>query len=293
MKPGIYTASDLSSKDYHAHTESISRSAIMLFDESPQKYWARYLNPDRPPEKVTPQMEFGTAFHSLILETSLFDKQYTIEPELLPSPKRIFLKDVGRPAYDAYKAEKAKIDFINEKSLEDFAEISTNTKILTRENWQILKEMRNAFIAHNEACSLAGNAIYEQSYFWIDEGSGLLVKSRPDILHNNMYVDLKTTGNASTKAYQREMIAGGYHIQAAMVREAVRVLEGRDLEAYINLCIETKYPYSIGIKIIGEKAMDEGERKYKEVLLNMKSALENNLFPSYEPETVELPSWYW
>ena len=32
---------------------------------------------------------------------------------------------------------------------------------------------------------------YEQSFFWQDPATGLLLKARPDILHEDMIVDLK------------------------------------------------------------------------------------------------------
>lgn len=300
ITPGIYK--DLTSEEYHSDTESISRSAIMTFLDSPHKYWSKYLNPEKRGEIVSKNMELGTAFHALILELKLFEKQYSLEPELLPSPKRVLLKNVGRPAYDAYKAEKIKVDFINDKSKEDFAEYSEGTKILTREDWELLKAMKNALENHSQkdadgnvvtAMDLIKDGIYEQSYFWIDEGSGLLVKSRPDVLHNNMYVDLKTCASASPRAYQRSFLDGGYGLQAAMARDAVRVLEGRELSACINVCVETKWPHEVAIKIIRERALDKAESEYKQALLNIKAARENNYFPSYEVEEVDYPEWYY
>jgi hypothetical protein len=88
------------------------------------------------------------------------------------------------------------------------------------------------------------------------------------------------------------MVDGGYHLQGAMCSEAVRAVEGREINNVINVCIEKAYPYAIGIKIIGEDALRAGHARYKEVLMQMKQCFETDVWPSYEPETVDLPGWY-
>lgn len=291
MKPGIYP--NLSNEDYHGHKESISRSGIMDFDESPYLYWAKHLNPNRPPREATKAMDFGTALHTFVLEPTLFENQYCLEPPYEETPKRVLLKNVGRPAYEAYKAEKAKIDFINNKRKEEHedAVLEKGKLVLSLNDYHLLQNMKQALMNHAEAWELIQGGIYEQSYFWKDKESGLLVKARPDILHNNMYVDLKSCDSASTRAYQKAMVTHGYHIQGSMVQDGVRELEGRDLHAVINICIEKKYPHQIGIKIISYEALEIGRKKYKKVLLDLSRAIEYNTFPSYQPETIDLPNW--
>lgn len=269
IQPGIYT--DLSSEDYHADS-AISRSGIMHFLKSPLDYWANYINPHRPEKKVTKAMELGTAFHMKILEPHLFGKTYASKR---PS---VLLKDVGRKKYDEYK---------------NYNECLIKSGYITLENddYCRLVEMELALRANEKAWALIENATYEQSYFWKDVHSGLMVKSRPDILHNNMIVDLKTCIDASSRAYQREMIQGGYHIQGAMVRDAIYELTGKTINTVLNLCVEKDYPHAIGIKIIGEDALEAGHKKYKQALLDMKACFESDKWESYETEIVELPSW--
>lgn len=266
---GIYPL--LSNEDYHAH-DSVSRSKLMDFDVSPYNYWALHLAPNRPNREATPAMILGTAFHSMVLEHDLFHKQYVI------MPKPVFLKDVGRAAYDQYKS--------------DLAEIECGHRIpLTRDQYDILLSMYSTLYDDSRAIDLIQGAIYEQSYFWEDKESGLLVKSRPDILHQNIIVDLKTCADASPRAFQSAMVKGGYHIQAAMIRDGIRRLEGRDISNVINIAIETKYPYAIGIYVIDEEALDYGEFHYKDLLKRLKHANMNNDYPSYEIQSINLPRW--
>ena len=270
MKPGIYPTLDI--EEYHGHRESISRSALMMFNECPRMYWAHYINPNRPPKNVTDAMIFGNAYHTLILEPHEFEKRYVIEPE------RVYLKDVGRELYDVYKAEC--------EALEHSDKI-----VLSQVDWYNLQEMRAVLMADEDARELLAGAVVEQSYFWVDEGSGLLVKSRPDALHANMIVDLKTIDSAAPGEYQRPMMNGWYHVQGSMVRDARRALEGRNVNNVINIAQEKKYPYLVGIKIIDEKALDAGELLYKQKLKELKSCIDDNIWNGYEIETVSLPRW--
>lgn len=270
IEPGIYQ--DLSNKDYHAHKESISRSAIMDFNKSAYTYWAKHINPERPESKVTSAMELGTAFHTLILEPHLFDKMYAIEPT------KVLLKDVGRDNYELYKQKLAELE-------------SKNKTVLTFETMEKLLAMSKSLTSHEKAMAFILDGKYEQSYFWIDEHSGLMAKARPDILHANIIVDLKTCDDASPRAFQRAMAESGYHVQGAMVQEGIRKLEEREVSNVVNVCVETKYPYSIGIYPIDESALEAGYVKFKQALLEIKHAKENNDYPHYLTQTISLPVW--
>lgn len=271
IEEGVYT--DLSSEDYHGDKESISRSALMDFKKCQRKYWAKHLNPDRPVEETKPSWAFGTAFHTLILEPHLFEKNYFIMPE------KVLLKNVGREAYDEYK------------KIEKEAESCKDKVVLSRADFNALLAMRHSLLENKKAKQLVENATYESSYFWQDGHSGLMLKSRPDILHSNMYVDLKTIDDASPENYQREMVKYGYHIQAAMVKDAVFYLENRKLDACINICVEKNYPHLVAIYIIDEFAIEEGHVQYKQLCLDLKNARETNEYSDYGIQTISLPKW--
>lgn len=262
----------MTNEEYHANKFFISRSAIMDFKKSAYTYWARHLNPDRPKKETTPAMQFGTAFHTLMLEPELFDKRYVMKPE------PVFLKDVGREAYDKYK------------SLLEFFE-TCGSIVLSAIEWENLMAMREVFNANQNAVNLILDARIENSFFWQDKHSGLLLKARPDILHENMIVDLKTCADASPRAFQNSMVTGGYHVQGAMCRDAVEAIEGHRIDTVINICIETKYPHNMAIYIIDELAIDEGQFKYKNILLDMKNSIAENNFKDYGMQTISLPKW--
>lgn len=263
---------NLSNEEYHSKKEYISRSSIMDFKKSAYTYWAKHINLDRPKKETTPAMHFGSAFHTLILEPHRFDEEYAIKP-----PK-VLLKDVGRETYDAFKKRGEELE--NSKKI-----------ILSDDDFLLLSNMRLKFESNEQAMELVREARIENSFFWQDEHSGMLLKARPDILQENIIIDLKTTSDASPRAFQNEMVKYGYHIQFAMIRDAVEILEGRRIDNFINIVIETKYPFNMAIYIVDETAVDEGRRKYKEILLSMKEAIEKNEFNDYGIQQIGLPTW--
>lgn len=288
IEPGIYP--DLSNADYHADS-AISRSGLMLFRQSPFKFKAEYLANPRPIKKSTPEMEFGSAFHTFVLEPKKFNQEYIVEPILEKLPKLVRLKDVGKPAFEIYKIDRAATENRNKQIMEDFAFYATNKKIISSDNFELLEAMYESLMNHSHAKDLIEGAAYEHSYFWEDAHSGLMVKCKPDALHPNIIVDLKTCKSADSRSYQRTMIESGYHIQGAMIREGVYQLTGNDIPNVINICIEKTYPYEIGIKIISESALEAGKQAFIEDLLALNTCLRDNAFASYPTEIVEMPTW--
>lgn len=266
---GIYK--DMSNEDYHAEIDTYSRSALMMYNECPKLFWAHYVNPLRPEKKQTEAMIFGSAYHTLILEPDTFHHRYAIKPV------SVLKKDVGEPLYRAYKNACEALDM-------------THKIILSDKDWYTLQAMQAVLKADEEANALIAGAIYEQSYFWQD-ASGLTLKARPDALHKNMIVDLKTISSADSKTYQRAMYTSGYHVQGAIIRDAVRACEGRTINNVLNLCQEKDYPYLIGIKLISENALNAGEKFYKEICVDLNRAITYNDYPTYAIDTVDLPTW--
>lgn len=264
---------DLTNEEYHADKSFFSRSALMDFDRCPYQYWARHLNPDRPQKDATPQMIMGSAFHTLILEPHLFEKNYLVMPE------KVLLKNVGREAYEEYK------------KIEREAESCKGKVVLSRNDYECLLKMQHTFNRNERAKELIEGALYELSYFWQDKDSEMNLKCRPDALHPHFIVDLKTCSDASPRAFQNEMVRYGYHVQGAMVRAGVEAVEWRRINTVINVCIETKYPHTMAIYVIDEEAIDAGERKYKELCLALKSAIGHNEFADYGIQNIGLPRW--
>lgn len=263
---------DLSNEDYHAIKSYVSRSVLMDFMRSPHYYFWNHEAIDKPKKEETDAMIFGSAFHTIVLEPLEFWNRYTVEPE------KVLLKDVGRTKYEEYKTQCEEID-------------KSNKIRLPLNTFQKLNDMNSILHMHPKILELLIGGINESSYFWQDENTGTLLKCRPDILHENMIIDLKTCADASPRGFQSAMVAGGYHIQGAMIRDGVRAITGRDITNFICIAIEKTYPYTTGIYIVDEFALEVGQEKYKQALVDLKIAKETNNFPDYGIQTISLPKW--
>jgi hypothetical protein len=267
---GVYP--NLSSEEYHQDKNSISRSGLIDFQKSPFHYWAKHLNPNRPQQEVTPAMQLGSLVHTLILEPHLFWDEY----QVLPIP--VLLKDVGRQAYDAYKATCEAME-------------QSGKPIIKTSDYLHALDIAQVFNSNPRAKELIEGAEIEKSFFWRDPLSGLMLKAKPDILHKNMIVDLKSCADASPRAFQNAIVQSGYHVQAAMVRAAVDQLEGRRIDNVIFIAIETKYPYAMGIYVLDECALEVGHQKYQELAVSLAQAMIDNRWDDYGTQTLSLPKW--
>ena len=79
------------------------------------------------------------------------------------------------------------------------------------EEYSSIKQIRDNLFNDKQAKALLTGARYEHSIYWIDPETQLLCKCRPDIWHENFIVDLKTTKNASYRAFQSDFYHYGYH----------------------------------------------------------------------------------
>ena len=261
----------LTNEEYHAHP-AISRSALTAIAQSPRHYWHRYLNPDREPSLPTPAMRFGTAVHTAVLEPELFLETYAEAPSVSRTTK------AGKEAWAAAMAE--------------------GKELLTLEELGTIEQMHTSLYSHASAIkALRAPGINEASYFADCPDTGLSLKCRPDrLLEEGWIVDLKTTQDASAKAFAKSTANFGYHIQAAFYMHVLKALGARP-KGFLVVAIEKTAPYAVQVFRISPSALSHGEREMVTQLMKLRECIDNHPsdtpWPAY-PETVqdlELPLW--
>lgn len=263
---GVYK--DLSNEDYHADTTAVSRSGLWEFRKAPARYWNHYLNPNRPVKKDTPDMMFGRAFHTYVLEPHLFEKQFAITPEGLDR-----------------RTKQGKLDY------EDFLSKSIGKVSLSPDQMATLQKMRESVLKHEQAAQLILGGAIEHSIFWEDPHSGVMCKTRPDIWHGNMTADLKTCSSADERAFISSVTSYGYHLQSAMNREGILNTGGEDIRTHTFICVEKEFPYLVAVYILDDNALDSAHKMFKNTLLEFKACLEKNEWRGYETKEISLPPW--
>lgn len=257
---------DIDIREYHKH-KAISRSGLMLLRRSPLHYWDKYIREDNLAIEETRDMIIGNAVHCHALENDQFDDRYLVIPKVDKRTK------AGKEEW------------------ERITELSLTKQTLYEEEFETILEISKAIENNKTALELISNALYEKSIFWTDPDTGVACKCRPDILHNNIVVDLKTAKDASPREFQKAIYNYGYHIQAAMIKEGLKIACNKDITEFVYIVIEKNRPYALGIYLLDEQALQEGRKEFKKYLSVFKNCLNSNEWPSYETRQISLPSF--
>ena len=229
---------ELTNEEYHA-CEGISASAIKVLLKCPQIFHYKYILGNR--DEETKAMRIGTALHTLILEPHLFLNNHAILDSV---PRK------GSKNYDAM------MDLCGDKTWvhkDEHAELLEMAKSL------------KAYEKFDLIFSRDGKA--EQSIFWEDEDTGILLKSRPDFINYKVEIifDLKTASDASRSEFSKSKMNYGTYIQAYMQQAAVEAITGKKCPV-VHVVVEKNAPYPVACYQVTEAELGMGEFQLKKAL---------------------------
>lgn len=262
FEPGIY---HISNERYHA-SEGLSRSRLWTFKQLPYKYWYEYLSGEYQRPKESKAFFLGSMVHTMVLEPDLFKDEYHVMPKINRTTKQ------GKSDY-ALELEKAQ------------GKILVNS-----EDLEIADCMRQAICANETVLDIMYQAKIEQSIFWRDERTGLMCKARPDAWNHPIMADLKTTEDAGYRGFQMSAFKDGYFLQAAMMYEAAKSL-GMPFEKFVFFCVEKKPPYSVGLYMLDDEALQFGLDLFHKLLADFAECLETNVWPDYGIQMLMIPKY--
>lgn len=260
----------VTAKQYH-DCPAVGHSGLLRMMRSPAHYRAWMETPPEP----TPQMVFGSAFHSALLEPENYARDYVLAPKFDRRTKD------GKAAAEAWEAANAgKIP-------------------LTEDQVLAIGAMVDAVRAHVGAARLLAHGVAEMSGFWIDPDTGIECKCRPDFTSLAgetivCIVDVKTTTDASAEGFSRAIASLGYDVQAAFYQDGLKALTGRSIPFYF-VAVEKDPPYAVAVYEAAEDVIEVGRRKYRGALQLLKWCRDNDSWPAYQPngeiEEISLPRW--
>ena len=260
MKPGIYTADQLSNEEYHA-ADGISKSGLDLILRSPAHY--RFSEK----REATRAMEIGTALHCSILEPERFAADYML------------LREVTDRRASAYK---------------EACKVWSAERVLTGSEADKVAGMQESVLAH----PVLGRFVKAQgrcelSVFAVDPETGVLVKCRFDkLLDAKLAIDVKKTQDL--RDFGKSVANYGYHMQAAFYSDVWQWATGETLEGFMFAAVEESMPHASAMITLDDEAMDIGRMEYRKALNTYAECLErdewNGIYQELAP--VQLPSWY-
>lgn len=234
----------------------ISKHGLDLINRAPAVY--KY---GKRPDSDSPVFRWGRLAHTAILE---------------PHTLNVVSEEIDRRT----KAGK-----------ERYAEIqASGADLVSPEEFAQLTAMRSAFEAHSVSGKLE---IEDVELSCLARLFGCDVRCRPDaVTAGGLIVDLKTTQNASERAFTSDAWKYRYHVQAAFYVDVLRACNV-DVEGFLFVAIEKESPYLVQCFRASEQFLERGRREYQEDLATYRECLDSGNWPGLSEDvvTLNLPSW--
>lgn len=244
--------------------DAVSKSDLDLIAKSPL-HWKQSVRDE------TAAMRIGSAVHCAVLEPERFAKVYVTAPECEKRTK------AGKEAFAEFEAANA------------------GKIILSIDESSLCRSVTNSINRHTRAFHLLdGAAQAEVSALWSDQEFNVRCRARIDAISKDGWlVDLKTTGDASPRAFAKSCANFRYHVQAAWYLDGYHAAT-RDLPAgFVFIAVEKTPPYAVAIYELDAKAVEYGRMLARRDLARYVTAKELDLWAGYSEEItpLSLPSW--
>ena len=255
----------ISNDDYHS-SNGLSRSALWQLTKSPKHFFYHYLDVNKEPEDDGIALIRGEAVHTLVLEPMKFRERFIIQPEINKRTK------LGKAEY------------------EEFMLRNEGLNIITKEQYDEFYAIADSVLMHEWSSGLFSDAKIEQSIFFTHEKTGLQCKVKPDAWLGSVVTDLKTTSDASPRAFKSSAYKYGYFLQCGMIKCALESI-GETLEEFVFFCVETSKPYPCALYRVPQEVFTYGVQIFDNLMLRMEQCLREQQFEDYGVQWLTLPSW--
>lgn len=250
----------MSNAEYHRHP-AISKSGLDQIAKSPAHYWL-YKNT---PRESSSAMEFGSAFHTLLLEPETFTKEFLVV-------------DASTKTTKIYTGA---------------VEANPGKTVILAKDMAVLEGMKKSFEQNPTVNKVLSNCLVERSIFWKDPITGVECRARPDIIFGDeILIDLKTT-SSDAREYSREAFKYRSHVQAAMYMAGYFADTGIRAKEFLFITVEKSPPYGIITYRASEAFISAGMTVMNKDLATYARCLETDQWPGYTEEIVDLslPTW--
>jgi hypothetical protein len=236
-------------------------------------------------------MVIGQALHKRVLELDGFALDYIMAPRAeegvtktkagLPSKR----DPKGKEAWAAWEAR------------------AQGRTVLSPAEWEQIGGMTKSIEAHPFAAELlSASGANEVTVLWDEtvevEDREITVpcKARIDSLRtlndDTFVIDLKTTEDASERAFEREMWTYKYHAQLAWYARGLNAHSPAPRRV-VFVVVEKHRPYCTNVLEMDQLDLDQGDRECRRHLKTLVECRRNGQWPAYGPGMgyVGLPAW--
>lgn len=280
IEPGIYPAVPF--REYQA-IPALNFSTLKLMAEAPAKAKWKMDHPDEP----TPEMEFGTWFHSAALQPEELPR-FVQQPDTYVSP--------DGPKKWTYSARYCK-DWCRKHE-------SEGRTVVTRDALEALRGMRRAIVSHPYCGSVLKTAGPEDRELvciqWADHvwkwAPHRLVKCRIDLRpRTNTLDDYKSCRDATPEAFAKVIADRHYHAQARWYLDIHNSLvpDREKRTCFTIVAVEKDPPHLVQPYYLGARSMEDAARLVRCWLLTYDLCERSGDWPGLgdEPQQIDLPEW--
>ena len=264
---------------YHRDRGSLSSSGARTILHRSPAHFKHERDHGRPPKKA---FDRGHAAHTEILGVGA--------PVAVLDPKIHGLKRDGSVA-DSPTATTAW------KAAEADARARGETPIHI-DDWRHIEAMVAVVRSHPLARLLLASGQPEQSIYWRDEQTGVLLRARPDWLHRNkagrlVVVDYKTTKSARPSDFRKSVGDFGYHQQEAWYRDGVAAVLGEEDPIFVFIAQEIEPPHAVIVAQLDTEDVDLGRRLNRRAIDTYAECVATGTWPAYgdDIQHLALPAW--
>lgn len=266
MRKGIIYG--MPAEQYHSGSE-LSSTAISVFkNKSPAHY---RLMRDGKWSPASTAFKGGNAAHVYLLERKEFFERYAVGPDARRNSKE--WKDWAAEQADGVELLKA---------------------------GEFNRDVRPLYDRATESCPEAKWLLdqpgkTEVSFFWTDQKTGTKCRGRADKLVDTgeklIAVDIKTTKDASKRAFSRSIAEYGYHRQDEFYTSGLEQISGRKV-LFVFLAIE-KGSMVAACYTLAKEARLKARVELDDAMLAISQCEADNNWPGYTNgiEEVDLPHW--
>lgn len=182
------------------------------------------------------------------------------------------------------------------KEAQDFAE-ACNALLLTESDYDLALMIRDVaqtvpeLRLMREADENGDRPIVETSAYAVDEETGLLIRTRPDMYSrkHKLIVDLKNMADASKDAWEKAVGSFGYHVQDAFYTDTWEKGSGLEVEGFWFAVFEKGDPPQVALYEMDAATAAEGYARYRRGLARIAEYARADRWPSY-PESIQKAS---
>jgi hypothetical protein len=131
-----------------------------------------------------------------------------------------------------------------------------------------------------------GDPIIETSAYHVDEETGMLVKTRPDLYNpkHKLLADIKNMADGSAAAFGRDMPRFGYHVQEALYTDVWSKGSGNEVDGFMFIVFEKSDPPMLAVYELDANAVAEGHALYRAALAKYAECFKADEWPGYPDE---------